>query len=172
MRPTAPNFMPSAHLLPALGTALLGLLLGLAPAASHASATTASPAVAQPAKGGAKTGLKSSAKPNAAPAYAEPEELDAERMAVVPQVLQGESRCDANESVHVQSHPTLLGRFLLRHRGKDYVMTPHPTSTGVVRLEDRRQGFVWLQVPVKSMLMDSRRGQRVADACMHPEQSR
>ncbi|HVQ04137.1 MAG TPA: hypothetical protein VMT14_11505, partial [Burkholderiaceae bacterium] len=44
------------------------------------------------------------------------------------------------------------------------------TSTGALRLEDKKAGIVWLQIPSKSMLMNSKVGQRMVDNCLHPEQ--
>ena len=49
-------------------------------------------------------------------------------------------------------------------------MVPEETSTGAVRLHDRKTGMVWIQIPVKSMLMNSRAGRRMVDACMSPAQ--
>lgn len=117
---------------------------------------------------------KKAAKPVAeaeAVEVAEPGEIEPERMAVVPMVLRGESSCEFGHKVQVVEHPSLPGRFLLEYRGIKHVLTPQPTTTGVVRLEDKRSGMIWLQVPVKSMLMDSRRGQRLADNCMHATQT-
>ena len=55
--------------------------------------------------------------------------------------------------------------------------TDNPTSvqvhtTGAVRLEDPRGGAVWLQVANKSMLMNQKIGQRLADDCKSEEQTR
>ena len=49
-------------------------------------------------------------------------------------------------------------------------MSPVATSTGAVRLEDTKAGAVWLQIANKSMLMNQRLGQRLADECMSSEQ--
>ena len=49
-------------------------------------------------------------------------------------------------------------------------MAPGATTTGTVRLEDQKGGAVWLQIANKSMLMNQRAGQRLADECMSPEQ--
>jgi hypothetical protein len=51
-----------------------------------------------------------------------------------------------------------------------YVVIPEETTSGAIRLEDKRQGIVWLQIPSKSMLMNARIGQRMVDGCMHAEQ--
>lgn len=101
----------------------------------------------------------------------EPQDIEVERMAVVPMVLRGESKCEFGNLVQVVEHPSLPGRFLLEFRGIKHVLTPQPTTTGVVRLEDKRSGLVWLQVPIKSMLMDGRRGQRLVDNCLHETQA-
>jgi hypothetical protein len=101
----------------------------------------------------------------------EPDELDAERLAVAPRVLVGEARCEMGKTVGIQPHPTLAGRFVLTHGKDSFTVTPQPTNTGVIRLENARAGLVWLQVPIKSMLMDAKRGQRLADTCLHPEQA-
>jgi hypothetical protein len=49
-------------------------------------------------------------------------------------------------------------------------MFPVETSTGAIRLEDRKAGAVWLQLANKSMLMNQKLGQRLADTCMSPDQ--
>lgn len=100
----------------------------------------------------------------------EPEVIEEERLAVAPHVMVGDSHCEFGHRIRVEAHPKLAGRFLLEHRGAKHVLTPHPTTTGVVRLEARHAGLVWLQVPVKSMLLDAKKGQRVADNCMHAHQ--
>ena len=51
-----------------------------------------------------------------------------------------------------------------------YRMFPVATSTGAIRLEDQKAGAVWLQLGNKSMLMNQKLGQRLADECMSPQQ--
>jgi hypothetical protein len=51
-----------------------------------------------------------------------------------------------------------------------YRMSPVATSTGAIRLEDQKNGAVWLQLANKSMLMNHKLGQRLADECMSPAQ--
>ncbi|MFO1252420.1 MAG: hypothetical protein U1E77_15090 [Inhella sp.] len=101
----------------------------------------------------------------------EPETLDDERMAVVPRVLVGDSQCEFGRSVRVDPHPSLAGRFMLTLGKQQHILTPQPTSTGVIRLENAKAGLVWLQVPIKSMLMNAKLGQRLADNCLHTAQT-
>jgi hypothetical protein len=51
-----------------------------------------------------------------------------------------------------------------------YHMSPVETTTGAVRLEDPQAGAMWLQLQNKSMLMNSKLGQRMADECQSPNQ--
>ena len=49
-------------------------------------------------------------------------------------------------SVRVDPHPSLAGRFMLTLGKQQHILTPQPTSTGVIRLENAKAGLVWLQV--------------------------
>ena len=49
-------------------------------------------------------------------------------------------------------------------------MQPVVTSTGAIRLEDHKAGAVWVQIANKSMLLNQKQGQRMADECMTPQQ--
>jgi hypothetical protein len=62
------------------------------------------------------------------------------------------------------------GYFNLQGQGYKYRMRPVTTSTGAIRLEDEKAGAVWLQLANKSMLMDQKKGRRLADECAHPDQ--
>ena len=50
-------------------------------------------------------------------------------------------------------------------KGKTYPMDRVATSSGAVRLEDKKSGLVWIQIPAKSMLMDAKAGRQLANEC-------
>ncbi|ASU39537.1 hypothetical protein hmeg3_15420 [Herbaspirillum sp. meg3] len=50
-------------------------------------------------------------------------------------------------------------------KGSTYKMTPVSTSTGALRFEDKGDGLVWIQIPSKSMLLNSKIGQQLANDC-------
>jgi hypothetical protein len=82
----------------------------------------------------------------------------------------GDFPCAEQVKVSVHPDPHQPHRYML-HLGKNqYHMHAVDTSTGVVRLEDPKQGLVWLQLGNKSMLMNSKLGRRMADGCMSREQ--
>lgn len=96
--------------------------------------------------------------------------LTEDQLSVAPRVHAGEAQCEFNQKVSLTPNPDKPGRFRLQFGKLIYNMTPEPTTTGAVRLEDKHAGVVWLQIPTKSMLMNSRIGQRMVDSCVHPAQ--
>jgi hypothetical protein len=79
--------------------------------------------------------------------------------------------CELGNSVTVSPDPQQPARFIVQMKKNTYLMTPVETSTGAVRLEDAQAGAMWLQLPNKSMLMNSKLGQRMADECQSDHQS-
>jgi hypothetical protein len=63
------------------------------------------------------------------------------------------------------------GYFDVQLKNLKYRMFPVETSTGAIRLEDKLAGAVWLQLGNKSMLMNQKLGQRLADDCKSPDQA-
>lgn len=98
------------------------------------------------------------------------EAISAGQLDVAARVLTGTADCEFNQRVQVQPVEGQPGYFTVSHQGRHYRMLPRETATGAVRLEDPVNGIVWLQIPVKSMLMNARRGQRMIDGCLHAEQ--
>ena len=91
-------------------------------------------------------------------------------LAIADRVHQGRIACELGAHVTVSADPVAPGHFYVEGKGFKYHMSPVPTSTGAVRLEDTKAGAVWLQIANKSMLMNQRLGQRLADECMSSEQ--
>jgi len=91
-------------------------------------------------------------------------------LAIAQQIHQGLMPCEMGASVRVDADVTAPGFFHVQGKGFRYRMYPVRTNTGALRLEDKKAGAVWLQLANKSMLMDQKKGRRVADECAHPEQ--
>ena len=62
------------------------------------------------------------------------------------------------------------GFFRLSLDRQTYRLRPVETSTGAIRLEDRAQGVVWLQLANKSILLNQRQGRRLLDDCANAVQ--
>lgn len=96
-------------------------------------------------------------------------DLSPEQLANAERVLTGKIACEFDQSVDI-SQGAKPGYFTVSFKGKKYTLTPEATITGAVRLEDKKAGIVWLQIANKSMLMNSKAGQRMVDNCVHASQ--
>ena len=158
--------------------ALLCSVATLLPAAQAQAASPAAKPIAakpaRPAKGAPKPPVARSALKNKAASLAlatqTVEAISQGQLDVATRVLVGDADCEFNQRVSVTPVDGMPGYFNVSHQRKRYRMLPRETSTGAVRLEDPDAGIVWLQIPAKSMLMNTRIGQRVVDACLHAMQ--
>jgi hypothetical protein len=91
-------------------------------------------------------------------------------ISIAEKVHVGRMPCELGTSVHMTADQHAPGYFNLQGQGYKYRMRPVTTSTGAIRLEDEKAGAVWLQLANKSMLMDQKKGRRLADECAHPDQ--
>lgn len=96
--------------------------------------------------------------------------LSSEALQLAQQVHVGTMLCEGGVRVHVQPREP-AGFFELEYKKLRYRMHPVQSLTGAVRLEDRVNGLMWLQLSDKSMLMSLRHGMRLADECAGDEQA-
>jgi hypothetical protein len=89
----------------------------------------------------------------------------------VGEVHTGRMVCELGNAVSVMPDPQQATQFIVQMKKSTFYMTPVETSTGAVRLEDKQAGAMWLQLPHKSMLMNSKLGQRMADECQSEYQT-
>ena len=159
------------HRLATLTLAFACSLTAFAQQTQPAAKPAAKPAAARPAPVPAtpREELKSEAK-GLALATQTTEAISEAQMAIASRVLTGRADCEYDQSVDVSAVPEKPGLFIVRFKQMSFVMVPEETTTGAVRLTDARSGAVWLQIPVKSMLLNSRAGSRYVDRCMHSEQ--
>ncbi len=97
-------------------------------------------------------------------------DLDGKALAVAEQVHTGRIVCEMGNVVYITPDTQNRGFFLLQMGKHRFHVSPVPTATGAIRLEDAQQGAMWLQLANKSMLMNSKLGQRMADECQSPAQ--
>ncbi|GAB2481442.1 hypothetical protein GCM10027082_35380 [Comamonas humi] len=148
------------------------------PAAKQA---TAKKAPAKPAKkvstkaksnpASSRTQLRSATSQVASGMAAAEAALTPAELAIAEGVYQGHIQCELGATVNISKDSVNPGYFFVEGKGFRYHMSPVATSTGAVRLEDAKQGAMWLQVANKSMLINRKQGQRMADECKSPEQS-
>jgi hypothetical protein len=92
------------------------------------------------------------------------------QLQIADRVHTGDATCEFDQVVNLARIEGQPGHFKLTFKKASYTVVPEETTTGALRLEDKKAGIVWLQIPSKSMLMNSKIGQRMVDNCLHPEQ--
>jgi hypothetical protein len=93
------------------------------------------------------------------------ERLTDAELQTAQQIYTGTFPCELGEHVTVTADEAHPGFFTVNSGKRRYYMHPVESRTGAIRMEDNRRGAVWLQLGPKSMLMDQKAGQRVADDC-------
>ena len=117
-----------------------------------------------------RTQLKSATGQVAAGIIAAEAALSPAELEIAERVHVGRIPCELGAFVTVTADTATPGLFHVEGKGFKYHMSPVVTTTGTVRLEDQKGGAVWLQIGNKSMLMNQKLGQRLADECMSPQQ--
>lgn len=140
-----------------------------APTKSAPKSSAKTPAKAAPRPATPREEAKSEAK-GMALATETTEAINDVQLGIAARVLTGKADCEYSQTVDVdriEGHP---GMFKVRFKELNYVMVPEETTTGAIRLMDPKTQVVWLQIPAKSMLLNSRAGQRMVDRCTLAEQ--
>jgi hypothetical protein len=97
---------------------------------------------------------------------------DAEQLLAASQTHYGPYDCEFKQKLSITRHQ-VDGYVVVTFSSKAYTMKPVRSSTGAVRLEEVGNGpMLMVQIPTKSMLMDTVRGRRIVDACVHEEQAK
>jgi hypothetical protein len=141
----------------------LAIAAALCLGAQFAVAETAPKAAAKPAA------TKAAAKP-AAKAPAEPPAASPEQLAAAERVYYGTYQCEFGKTAEVATLAKYPGYAEVKSGKQTWLMKPVASSTGAIRLEDLKGQFLVIQIANKSMLFDSKSGQRVLDGCMNAAQ--
>lgn len=152
-----------------------GVLLGVAAttwwsSASAAEATKAAadaPKAAKPAKPVRKPPTKKEIEQMQAKRLAPLPEATPEQMEAARRVHIGRYICEFDKMLGVDANDTNLGYFSIRHGNKVWVTRPVLSSTGAIRLEDVDNQVLLVQIRTKSMLLNTKTGERIVDACVH-----
>ncbi len=73
--------------------------------------------------------------------------------------------CELGRQVSVAGDVQQDNAIDLNWKGRQYRMQRVNTSTGAQRFENQDSGLVWISIPTKAMLLDTVRGEPVANEC-------
>lgn len=78
--------------------------------------------------------------------------------------------CELGNKVTIYENTADNQRIGLRWNKKMHELTRVETTTGAHRFEDKNAGLVWINIPAKGMLLDSKKGQQLANECRNNQQ--
>lgn len=153
--------------------ASLTTLFAIAPVSAAAQSTDVEAVRKARAERAAQLRAERAAKKGGAPkpvAEQPPVPADPEQLRAAERVLFGDYECEFDQKLKVNLDARYPGYVQVLGGGSNFLMKPVASSTGAIRLEDVKSIGLLLQVAGKSMLMNTKTGQRMMDNCVHPEQ--
>lgn len=79
--------------------------------------------------------------------------------------------CELGNKLTIYRNAEDPGHIALRWKKQLLRLARVETTTGANRFENRRNGWVWIDIPTKGMLLDSKKGRQLAQDCKNPEQT-
>lgn len=77
----------------------------------------------------------------------------------------GTYRCEHKIRVDIKPDPGDVNRINVGWKGRNFTLTRHDSYSGLPRFEDQANQLVWVVLPWKSLLLDGRSGQPLANEC-------
>jgi hypothetical protein len=151
----------------ALALAALGLLAapaGAAPESNHPKAADVLKAKKASAQKAATPKAKKAAPAVAVSAPAEEAEPDITDTTVT------EYACELNNKVTIYKNDNDEANIALRWKKRLHRLTRVGTTTGALRFENPTYGLVWIGIPSKGILLDSKLNRQLANECKSTEQ--
>jgi membrane-bound inhibitor of C-type lysozyme len=145
--------------LAACALALAAATICAAPAASAAQESN-HPRAAKVLKAKAKS---KKAAPAAAASEPEPDLTD---------TVTTEYDCELGNKITIYHNDNDNGYIALRWKKRLHRMTRVSTTTGAQRFENPAYGLVWIGIPAKGMLLDSKQNRQLANECKNAEQAK
>ncbi|TWI66372.1 hypothetical protein IP91_02185 [Pseudoduganella lurida] len=150
----------------------LGAVLAFAPAAQAAEPAKAKTAAAKKTAAKPKA-VSAKSKKAAAAAAAAAKEPDPE--ADEPDVAEAtvdEFSCEMGNKVTIYRNAGDEGHIALRWKTRLHRLTQVATTTGAQRFENRLYGLIWIGIPSKGLLLDSKLNRQLANECRNAEQNK
>ncbi|CAN5464100.1 hypothetical protein BH11PSE11_BH11PSE11_03980 [soil metagenome] len=130
-----------------------------------------SPAIAQNAPApSTKTVKKVQPKAAEASAKSAVETADDDHEPDIASSIVTEYHCELGNKITIYRNVGDEQRMGMRWQSKVHGLKRVGTSTGANRFENKRSGLVWIDIPAKGMLLDSKKGKQLANECKTAEQ--
>ena len=81
-----------------------------------------------------------------------------------------EFKCELGNAVTIYANEADADHIALRWKQRLHRLTRVVTSTGANRFENANYGLIWIGIPAKGMLLDSKQNRQLANECKNAEQ--
>lgn len=115
---------------------------------------------------GTKQAKKEEPKPEVAAAVAEEAEPD------ITETTVAEYSCELNNKVTIYTNDKDAGHIALRWKNRLHRLDRVGTTTGAIRFENPKFGLIWIGIPAKGILLDSKLNRQLANECKNAEQAK
>lgn len=151
----------------------LACIAAIAAPVSHAAEPAAAPAKAA-AKAPAKKPVSKKAKAAGAAAAAGAGAAAMAGAEGEPNVAEHKATdyaCELGNKITIYSNADDGNSIALRWKNRLHRLTREATTTGAQRFENKLAGLIWIGIPAKGMLLDSKVNRQLANECKTSEQA-
>jgi membrane-bound inhibitor of C-type lysozyme len=83
-----------------------------------------------------------------------------------------EYACELNNKVTIYTNEKDSGHIALRWKNRLHRLERVGTTTGALRFENTKFGLIWIGIPSKGILLDSKLNRQLANECKNAEQAK
>lgn len=80
--------------------------------------------------------------------------------------------CELNNKITIYTNDKDSGHIALRWKNRLHRLERVGTTTGALRFENTKFGLVWIGIPSKGILLDSKQNRQLANECKNAEQAK
>lgn len=80
--------------------------------------------------------------------------------------------CELGNKISIYQNASDDAHIALRWKKRLHRLTRVGTTTGALRFENKTYGLIWIGIPAKGMLLDSKQNRQLANECRNAEQSK
>jgi membrane-bound inhibitor of C-type lysozyme len=103
---------------------------------------------------------------------AKQEALDDEPEPDITDTVTAEYACELNNKVTIYTNEKDSGHIALRWKNRLHRLERVGTTTGALRFENTKFGLIWIGIPSKGILLDSKQNRQLANECKNAEQAK
>lgn len=80
--------------------------------------------------------------------------------------------CELNNKITIYTNDKDSGHIALRWKNRLHRLERVGTTTGALRFENTKFGLIWIGIPSKGILLDSKQNRQLANECKNAEQAK